>query len=248
MQVPDALQAAGDRAGTAPLVVMTWNIKGDRAGRRAGHLDRLAETIGRFEPDFVGLQEVHRETIHGGGVDQAAILAGLTGMESVFGESRRPAGGGSYGNALLSRHPTTQFSVRPLPGIGERRSLLEVRAEVAGRALDLFVTHLTAFWPFGRKQRREQAEAVAAIVRKSSRPFILLGDFNTPPRGSELAAFRGGELVTTCFPAAPATHGLTRQCLDYIFVHPSWTVEHAAVVRAGPSDHWPLVTHLGWPE
>jgi endonuclease/exonuclease/phosphatase family metal-dependent hydrolase len=248
MHASSALPEESERIDSAPLVVMSWNIKGDRAGRRPGHLDRIAEVIGRFRPDFVGLQEVHRETIRGGGFDQAAILDGLTGMESVFGESFRPGGGGSYGNALLSRHPTTQFSVRPLPGSGEGRSLLQVRAGVDGRELDLFVTHLTAFWPFGRKERREQAETVAAIVRGSRRPFILLGDFNTPPGGAELAAFRGGELVTSCFPAAPATHGLSRQCLDYIFVHPSWKIEHAAVVRAGPSDHWPLVTHLGWPE
>ena len=42
--------------------VMTYNIQGHAAARRADHIPKIAETIAAVAPDVVGLQEVHCRT------------------------------------------------------------------------------------------------------------------------------------------------------------------------------------------
>src|SRR5215210_6993981 len=68
------------RDSAIPLRVLTYNI---RAGN--GDIARIAETIRRFAPDVVGLQEVD---VHWGErsefEDQAALLGRLLGMQVRF--------------------------------------------------------------------------------------------------------------------------------------------------------------------
>src|SRR5687768_12958275 len=73
-----------------PIAVMTFNIKGQAALMRRGHLRQVAAAIGAASPDVVGLQEVHRGTWQSRFTDQPAqVLAALDAYAMHFGTSTR---------------------------------------------------------------------------------------------------------------------------------------------------------------
>lgn len=225
-------------------MVMSYNIKGHGARSDRRHVEKIAGIISREKPDVAGIQEVHRRTLSVR-TDQLEELERLTGLNACFGRST-DSGTGEYGNAVLTRGRILSHRVIPLPGRGERRSLLVTEIEIDGRILEFMVTHLSAWGPLGRRQRLVQTETIVTIAETTHMPFVLAGDFNSKPTGKELAAFHSGDLVVSCFPEGDVTHRSTRQCLDYIFAHPSWKIGSARVVPEGPSDHWPLLAALAW--
>ena len=224
---------------------MTWNIHGNAALYGRSHIARIAQVIGTHEPDVVALQEVHRGTWRSRYQDQAEELRERTGMALSFGPSFA-RGEGSYGNAILTRGRVLHAQTHPLPGSGEPRSLLETLIETNGGVLTAFVTHFAAGGRLGRAARLRQAGRVARITRRSRIPYVLAGDFNSTPSSRELSLLAKGERVVSCLAASSATHRLTRQCLDYIFVDRRWEIEDARVVDEGPSDHWPILAELRW--
>src|SRR5438067_1865396 len=110
------------------LKIVSYNIQGHMAGRRADHIPKIAETIAALEPDIVGLQEVHCGTRASAGHDQAESIARLSGLNLFFGRSCA-MDGGDYGNAVMTRGTITSAQAHPLPGSGEPRSLLESQIE-----------------------------------------------------------------------------------------------------------------------
>lgn len=223
---------------------MTYNIKGQAALFHGDHVQKIGRVIRDAQPDIVGLQEVHRGTWQSRGRDQIAGLEESSGMKAWFG----PSFGNetrAYGNALLTRGAVEEHHVEPLPGSGEPRSLFVATIAIDGVRLHAFVTHLVAWGRFGSKKRLLQAEAVARRAEQSKLPFIVMGDFNSGPATSELRVFHDGRIVTSCFAPDVITHRGTRQCLDYIFVDPSWQIHDARVLQQGPSDHWPLLAVVG---
>lgn len=225
------------------LRVMSYNIKGHGTLLRGAHIDRVAQLIAEEKPDLVGVQEVHRRTWKARFHDQAAELERLTGMQLAFGRAMAK-GTTEYGNAILTRGRIADARIEPLPGSGEPRTLLAATVDIDGTTFTAYVTHLAAWGRFGMRTRLAQAEAVSRLVSQSTTPFVLTGDFNTSPSSAELRSFHDGELVMSCFVDPVVTHRATRQCLDYIFVDPSWHIRRAHVVTRGPSDHWPLIAEL----
>jgi endonuclease/exonuclease/phosphatase family metal-dependent hydrolase len=222
---------------------MTYNIKGQAAFFHRDHVQKIGSLIRESGADIVGLQEVHRGTFLSRRRDQPAELEEASGMKVYFGPSfgdeKR-----AYGNAILTRLPLDETHVEGLPGSGEPRSLFAATATIETMKMHVYVTHLAAWFRFGRTTRQMQAEAVARIAGEAKLPFVLMGDFNTSPTSDELRAFHDGNLVTSCFVEPVVTHRATQQCLDYIFVDPAWTIRDARVLREGPSDHWPLIAEL----
>lgn len=99
-------------------------------------LERIAALIRRVDPDLVAIQEVDSVTTRTGGVDQAAELARLTGLEPAFG-SFMPYRGGAYGMAVLSRWSPESFRNLRLPDGEEPRTAVPivVRLPRSGQAL-----------------------------------------------------------------------------------------------------------------
>ena len=222
---------------------MTYNIKGQSALFRGGHVRRIGDVIREAKADIVGLQEVHRRSWQSRFRDQVAELEDASGLRAYFG----PSFGDecrAYGNAILTNARVEEQRVEPLPGSGEPRSLFATTIDVNGVRLHAYVTHLAAWGRFGSTKRLQQAEAVAKHAQQSRLPFIVMGDFNTGPTSAELRVFQDGKFVASCFRADIVTHRGTRQCLDYIFADPGWQVRDARVLEQGPSDHWPLIAEL----
>ena len=224
---------------------MSYNIRGQAALYGSAHLERIASVIRAVDPDVVALQEVHRGTWKSRYRDQLAEISERTGLRAAFGASI-DLGRGHYGNAVLTRGEILHTVVHPLPGGGEARTMLEALVELEGGVLTVYSTHLAAWGFWGRRTRVRQAARAARIVRRSRIPFILAGDFNSEPSTRELAWFEKDTRLISCFSAPSATHRVTRQCLDYIFVDRRWEIENARVIAEGPSDHWPIIAELRW--
>ena len=227
------------------VMVMSFNTQGHAALIRRDHLEKVAETIRASKADVVGLQEVHRGTWQARFRDQAVELAKLTGMNTHFGPSFEFLGG-EFGNAILSRGRIVEAKVHPLPSVGEPRSLLEATIDLDGNRLRFFVTHLATWGKLNRRSRLEQIQCVAEHARRSPYPFVVVGDLNATPPSAEIRWFDDNvEVELTGEPDEPS-HKLTRQRLDYIFADTGWFPKDARVLKAGPSDHYPLIAELEW--
>jgi endonuclease/exonuclease/phosphatase family metal-dependent hydrolase len=226
------------------LRVLTWNLHHGEGLDGKLDLERIAKRIVETKPDLVALQEVDQNARRSGGVDQAAVLAKLTGMNGVFGKAMDFDGGG-YGQAILSRFPIEETHVHRLPGSGEPRIAFEVKITSAGRGLRFLSVHLDAQHA---AKRQAQAQALREALAAKPEPTILAGDFNDGPKSSALAVFAapwkdvGKAAESLTFPSdKPAID------IDHILIKGLAAREPATVV-AEPvaSDHRPVAALLLW--
>lgn len=232
-------------ANTYPkrLVVMSFNIEGHASLLRTDHIAEVAETINKYQPDIVGINEAHRKTWQARFGDHTSELARLTGMTIAFGRSYRFAGG-DFGNAVLTRGQILKSEVHDLPGTGEPRTLLESIVRVNGGIIEFYVTHTAAWAQVNRAARGAQLQCINSHLNASGHPFILTGDLNAPPDSPEMATFLAGNVVLFAGDPKTPTHRVMEQRLDYILTDAGWQIGSARVLDDGPSDHRPVLAEL----
>lgn len=236
---PEPASAESDTAGThRPARVATFNLHHGAPPDRWFRPSVLRRAVGRLGVELLALQEVDRRNIRTRWCDQAALVAGATGLRPVFARARRIAGG-DYGIALLTRSEPTAVEVVALPRFGgEQRVALLASVELAGRPVSVCVTHLQ------NAERVAAAQLEVVLDRLVTRPgpLLLLGDMNAPPRiVGPLVEAAGMELahLPATFPRwAPrlridhiASSGLDVEAAELPDV---WTSDHApaaAIVR-----------------
>jgi endonuclease/exonuclease/phosphatase family metal-dependent hydrolase len=232
-------------AATYPkhLRVMTYNIEGHASLLRSHHIEEIANTIRKYQPDIVGINEAHRGTWQARFGNHMTDLAHLTNMNSAFGASYTFIGG-EFGNAVLTRGKIVSSDVHDLPGTGEPRTILENIVQINGGTIEFYVTHLQAWASLGHKGRDLQLQCVDDYIRASEHPFILTGDLNAPPESAEVAKFlKVTQLQFVGNPAEPS-HKVMEQRLDYILADKGWQVRSSRVLDEGPSDHRPVLAEL----
>ena len=232
-------------ASTYPkrLVVMSYNIQGHASFLKPHHIEEIAETIRKYRPDIVGINEAHRKTWQARFGDHTRDLARLTGMNVVFGRSYRFAGG-DFGNAILTRGQVLRSEVHDLPGIGEPRTLFESIVRINGGVIEFYVAHTAAWASLNEKARDLQLQCVNDHINASTHPFILTGDLNAPPESGELAKFLDVNTLQFVGDPKESTHKIMGQRLDYILADPGWQVRSVRVLDEGPSDHRPVIAEL----
>jgi len=225
--------------------VLTYNIAGNRARRRLGYLERIANLIREADADIVGLQEV----VHypGDPHPPEQVLCEMTGMHAVFLPAHEGRGH-SIGNAVLCREPIVETVSYELPcSFPERRILLEVDTHARGLPVTVFCTHLVHLARAGARMRMVQATAVAKQLSLCWRPHVLLGDLNASPHSRELSPLR---LEATAAHHMRGIHSWPARrpflLYDHIWPGPGWEVENIEAVSSRISDHRPLLAHLGW--
>lgn len=255
------LVAACSGATTADptLRVLVYNI---HAGRDAGgvdNLERVAALVTAVDADLVLLQEVDRNTVRSGGVDQLAELARRTGLHGSFGKSLDYQGG-EYGIAVLSRWPITAREILPLRvdppqeragGSVEPRIAMIVETRTPSGPIRVVNTHLDASREDVHRLQ-EVATLLAAVEDLSSTTVLVGGDFNAEPgsavyarmggaglRDAWLECGRGGALT---FPA-----GEPVKRIDYLLFEKPTTCRTASVLESTASDHRPLLVELARP-
>jgi endonuclease/exonuclease/phosphatase family metal-dependent hydrolase len=227
------------------LTIASYNIHGGVGTDRRRDLDRLAGVIAEIQPDVIGLQEV----ICGEGAgpaDQGAYLASKLSMTVVMGATR-PFGGGSFGNAILTRLPVIASTTHDLShGRYEPRGCLRVDLSADGAIVHVFNCH------FGRrlKERREQLTLLAALlaVTDVTGPRVLVGDFNEWHRGPITRALRREfpsptSRVCRTYPSTFPMFALDRIYWDSDLEGPGVRAHRSRLARFA-SDHLPVVAPL----
>ncbi|MGI9627778.1 MAG: endonuclease/exonuclease/phosphatase family protein [Longimicrobiales bacterium] len=158
--------------------VLAYNIHHGEGMDEVVDLERIAAIIRDVDPDLVALQEMDSVVARTGGVDQAAKLGELTGLEDVFGRFM-PYQGGAYGMALLSRWPISDVQNARLPDGDEPRTALNaiVTSPDTGRRIRLVGVHLYRT----EEERLAQAVALEDHLAGEPHPTLLAGDFNSTP-------------------------------------------------------------------
>jgi endonuclease/exonuclease/phosphatase family metal-dependent hydrolase len=219
---------------------MTWNVY----SCRMGGLDDIGAVIADQDPDVVGLQEVQRWSWESQYRDQAAELAGRTGLYGAFFPvwDLPPwggiPGGGQYGFALLSRWPVERWSWDWLYAGGEREPRKVVRVELSN-GLRVAVAHLTptdAITPW----------QAADMARGARGAHILLTDLNAEPDSLEAYVVEAAGWSSTWAPEQPTWPARApRSCIDYVFISEDVDIMvPASVIESQASDHLPVVTDV----
>ena len=239
---------ASERAPVA-LRVLTYNIHHGEGTDGNIDLARTAEVIRGADADLVALQEVDRETMRTGEVDQLSELERLTGMRGVFGKAM-DFQGGAYGVAILSRLPVASVDNMPLPGAPEREPRTALSVDVATRS-GLRVRFTSTHLDQGREieSRTAQVHFLAETMSRADTPSILAGDFNSTADTDIIATVRSAwtDLFTAPLPVGP--DGLPRRRVDYVFGRPgsAWqTLDSAVIDDRVASDHRPVMVTLQW--
>jgi endonuclease/exonuclease/phosphatase family metal-dependent hydrolase len=236
-------------AKRAVLRVMTYNIHVGVGMDQKLDLGRIADVINHERVDLVGLQEVDRGVRRTQGLDEIVELAKLTRMNYAFAHNLDYQGG-EYGVGILSRFPIGTIDHRKFENRreSERRGMLRIEVELAGRLVNFVTTHLDYQYPDGRLFETEQL--LRALEGKKG-ALIVVGDFNDEPDGDAY------KLITSKFHDAwieskakqaglsyPADKLAKR--IDYIFYRNSDGVRarRAWTVRSLASDHIPVVAEL----
>ena len=223
------------------LRILSYNIH--HAEGVDGKLDipRIAQVILSVDPDLVALQEVDKNTIRTGKVNQDIELSRLTKMNSVFG-SNITFQGGQYGNAILSKFPIIKNKNFLLPNVdsGEQRGLLQSQIQISNKENVLFFsTHLDH--RRSDTERLASAKAINQIISLDNKsPAILAGDFNDVPDSPTLNELgkvwlRSNKKILRTSPSSKPS----RQ-IDYIFVQPKerWKIIESQILdEYTASDH-----------
>jgi endonuclease/exonuclease/phosphatase family metal-dependent hydrolase len=232
---------------------MTYNVHGCRGADGRLRPQRILEVIAEALPDVVALQELDADASGEPGLDQAVFFARELNMELHFAAARAK-GGGHYGNALLTQHPSQVKRSAILPRLHARceaRAAQWVRIDTPAGAVDVVNTHLGLL----RHERLLQIEALLGKhwlqAPELLTHFVLCGDLNALPGSlvhrrlcARLRDSQSGLRLPR--PTFPALFPLVR--IDHVFVSRALQVRAVRVPASAmarlASDHRPLVVDL----
>jgi endonuclease/exonuclease/phosphatase family metal-dependent hydrolase len=236
------LAAAHDKATqrhTMRLTVASYNVHRCVGSDGTCDPERIARVIAELDADIVALQEVDCG-YHTAGADQIGFLADAAGMVAVAGPTMvRPTG--HYGNALLTRKPTSTVRHVDLSVRGkEPRGAIDVDMQIADRMVRVVVTHLG----LRRFERAAQVEQILRCVKVAAPGTltIVAGDFNEwRPNDQSLRPLhlRFGRSRLRTFPARRPLFAF-----DRILVEPRDALRelraHETALSRVASDHLPV--------
>lgn len=204
-----------------------------------GNLRKITEFLTTTDADIVGLIEVDTGSIRSG-VNQAEVIAEELGHYSTYqckyGESsinQRVPVLRNQGNAFLAA-PTVHGERFHYFDTGIKRLVLELElADVA-----IFLVHLSLKY----RHRQSQLRNLHQLIKASSKPVIVTGDFNTFWGDDEMYLFREAAGLRS----ANATHEATypastpRHELDFVLYSEGIKARQFNVLDSQLSDHRPL--------
>jgi endonuclease/exonuclease/phosphatase family metal-dependent hydrolase len=229
------------------LKVLSYNIHHANPPSKVGLIDlaAIAKVIKDENPDLVGLQEVDRFTKRSGNVDQAKLLAELTGLHYQFFKAI-DHDGGDYGVAILSKFPIMAGQGIALPQVikAEARVLSYATIKLANNQQIVFAnTHLDATKL--DSNRVAQMNTILGTFAKEKRPIILIGDLNCEA-AAEPIRLLDRQFSRSCKSDCAFTipQDKPRKTIDYIALkNADWTVKsHTVIPEIYASDHRPVVT------
>jgi endonuclease/exonuclease/phosphatase family metal-dependent hydrolase len=243
------LHSASPAIAKKTLRVMTYNIHVGVGMDKKLDLKRIADVITHEHADLVGLQEVDRGVRRTEGKDEIGELAAMTHMDYAFAHNL-DFQGGQYDVAILSRFLIQKIDHQKFANKreAERRGMIRVEVEIAGRKVNFVTTHLDYQYEDGRVFETEQ---LLRFLDGLKGPLIVVGDLNDEPAGGAY------KLMLTKFADAwpgsrakgeglsyPADKPAKR--IDYIFygIADGVRAKKSSLVNTLASDHLPVVAEL----
>jgi endonuclease/exonuclease/phosphatase family metal-dependent hydrolase len=214
----------------------------------AGYLrsnPRVLEGITRFikasDPDIVGLVEVDTGSIRSGRVNQAEVIAESLGHYSTYqckygteSLNNRVPIVNKQANAFLAA-PRVEGERFHYFDTGIKRLIIELELD----ELCVFLVHLSLKF----RHRHAQLRHLFELVRRSSKPVIVAGDFNTFWGDNEMALFMEAAGLKSAnqhrLPSYPARR--PRMELDFILHTSGIEIDSFSVPDVTFSDHRPLI-------
>lgn len=174
-----------------------------------GYLPQCAKVIRDVSPDWVAIQEIDRNSLRAGHMDQTAELARLCGLHGTF-VKKAPEKDGEYGLAILSKEKPLGVSKILVPGSAHTRCLMVLRF----RDYVVVCTH----FPLKEELCDVAAEIARLNLADRGMPVFLAGDLNSLPSSNAISILKKGFTVLSdetqpTFPADKPTH-----CIDYIMI------------------------------
>lgn len=222
------------RKDGASLRVMTWNVHSCIGTDRRLDPERVRRCIAAIDPDIAALQEVDSRRDRRDGFE---LLGECLGEHRAEVRTIRSPDG-DYGHMLLSRGPMTGWVHHDVSfRRREPRALIEALVEVEGGTVGVLAAHLG----LSRRERRHQAERLAALAAADDVPTVIAGDFNEPT-GRGAASRRLGEHFLSAGRAATFPSWWPLIPLDRIWFEPSLELVASGVYGDADraSDHLPL--------
>ncbi len=244
------------RGPQVPLTVVTFNIH-SAIGHQGFALDQIAGEIAAVDPDVVLLQEVDRDRLRSGFVDEAEYVASLLDMRQVFASNverdGRRAGDpiSEYGTAVLTRLRVENWTHTLLPNQPGRqqRGLQHLVLRLHGRPISIYNAHLDHTTP---ALRQEQMRLARDIVGIDPYPAIFGGDFNASPSSAtlRLALDPTHTDLHDPWPLVGEGEGLTvpnlapRSRIDFLLATSAWTPTVMVTWQSAVSDHRGVVARF----
>ncbi|WP_304180349.1 endonuclease/exonuclease/phosphatase family protein [Leptotrichia trevisanii] len=166
--------------------IMTYNIY----GARLTNGKELARSVKKYKPDFIGLQEVDRNTRRSKFRDVVQEMAQELGYNYYYFQKAMDFDSGEYGIAFISKYDVKNIYIRQLPGSSkEKRQILAARLNIQKFKKKILVvnTHLDNSLD---NKTEELADLFAAIEEFKGDVKFLCGDFNLLPTTEYYAKIR----------------------------------------------------------
>jgi len=205
------------------------------------NLERISAFLRDMEPDLVGLIEVDHGSYRSGGKNQAQLLAESLGhyhshsikygQESLW---RRVPVVKTQGNAFLTRdrirNETFHFFKH-----GMKRLVIELELE----HVVVYLVHLS----LGGRTRHQQLSALYDLVKRTSRPCLVAGDFNMLWGEREIDLFLAATGLQNAnirgLPTYPSKN--PHRHLDFVLHSNGIVVRDFQVPQVVFSDHLPVM-------
>lgn len=210
-----------------------------RSNRRV--LDQIIRFVKSLDPDIVGLIEVDTGSIRTGMINQARVIADSLGHYSTY---QCKYGTGSLNQLMpIVRKQANAFLAAPrVEGerfhyfeTGIKRLIIELELE----SVAVFLVHLSLKF----RHRHDQLRHLHELVKRSAKPVIVAGDFNTFWGEHEIFLFMEASGLKSAnrrgMPSYPSRS--PRMELDFILHSSGIEITHFDVPDVRFSDHRPLV-------
>ncbi len=225
--------------------MLHWNIHGWRDAAGQPNPEAVITLIKDTDPHAVSLVEVDEPWGLPSALSEVAGRCGYAWAFVPSFEYGEDAGAGGFGNALLARTPVTsvqQWRLFTPPGGYDGSEPSEPRSVILAKLLPdsgpfwLGSTHFPRNDP---DTRQEAARRLRQLVTHLDDPWLICGDFNSPPAscfGEHDTVLISPDTVQPTYPAsAPA------ETIDYCIAAPGVKAT-TTVLQAPGSDHLPLLT------
>lgn len=246
-------------AGTAPMRVMTYNVKGYLALGQSDGIGLIAREIALHRPDVIVLQDARELT------EAEEKSPGI--FRAIFGEQH------AYSNReylVVSRYPLRGCKRHDMMFRDRWQPFVQCVVDVRGVEIDVITAHFMSpryalgavregaaravdEWRENLAARMSHAEALAVEVRATWRPVILAGDLNAPERSLVVRTLLETGL-RDAFSTAGKGYGYTWGHslrpgisflrIDHILVSPEIGVAKCFVGGAEASPHRPVIADL----